>query len=345
MDRAYVVMTAMPPTTGHLQLIKFAGRISTEGKVTVIVGTQPSEPYAYERYAALRDAVRNAGMLNVDVKWFNTEIEQNPDTPGFRAMWTDIYRGFGCGAGDYIVASETYGKWLADMTGASFYPYDIDRSLNPIKATRVRGDLWANFQSVLPEFQRYLLTKVTIFGAESIGKTTLAKALHDPPDSQWLFEYARPYLENTSTDITVDSMTAIWRGQRALQEQAYDFGVPCIIQDTDLFSTVGYWGIPHWRETLGDVPSALVTDALCLQSDLYIILKSDIPFEEDPLRYGGDKRETDDQYWIDICEEWELNYVVLDATSLKERVQQATQLITALVETKFARLNYDRHGH
>jgi hypothetical protein len=38
-------------------------------------------------------------------------------------------------------------------------------------------------------------------------------------------------------------MTAIWKGQLALQRQAFESTVdaPFIVQDTDLFSTVGYW--------------------------------------------------------------------------------------------------------
>lgn len=337
-------MTAMPPTTGHLQLIQFASQISDSGQVTVIVSTQPSEPYAWERYAAVQSATYEWAT----VEWYNQEMEQDPTTPGFREMWADIYKSYGCGEGDYIVASEPYGKWLAEMTGATFYPYDIDRTLNPVKATNVRENYYMNFDSIIPEFQKYLLTKVTIFGSESTGKTTLAKALGEKaPFFHWLFEYARPYLENTSTDITVESMTAIWKGQRALQEQAYTstFKAPFIVQDTDLFSTVGYWNIPHWRDTLGSAPEALIADARRLKSDLYIITRSDIPFEEDPIRYGGDHRETDDQYWIDLCEQYGLDYIVLDETDLDERVFECIMAVAPIAADKVVSLQHDRKGH
>lgn len=36
-----------------------------------------------------------------------------------------------------------------------------------------------------------------------------------------------------------------------------------------------------------------------------------IPFEADPLRYGGDKRESGMQHWIDILEEFDLPYYVV----------------------------------
>lgn len=340
MDTAFVVMTALPPTTGHLQLIQFASRIARS--VVVIVSTQPSEPYPLERYEAIRDACNS---LRASVYHYNFEMEQDPETPGFREMWADIYRWYGCGEGDYIVASETYGKWLAEMTGASFFPYDIDRTLNSVKATTIRNDPLDWFDFIIPEFRKYIQTRVTIFGSESTGKTTLARELRGMFYSEWLFEYARPYLENNSTEITMDAMTAIWMGQRALQEQGSVLDAPILIQDTDLFSTVGYWNIPHWQDKLGSAPAALVADALRLKSDLYIITRSNIPFEEDPLRYGGDVRETDDQYWIDLCEQYGLNYVVLDSIGLDVRLLEAGNLIYPMVTARLNSIQHDRQGH
>ena len=38
---------------------------------------------------------------------------------------------------------------------------------------------------------------------------------------------------------------------------------------------------------------------------------SDIPFEMDKLRYGGHERESNDEYWLSLCEEFGLNYVYI----------------------------------
>ena len=154
-----------------------------------------------------------------------------------------------------------------------------------------------------------------------------------------MFEYARPYLEAVGPEITADKMHAIWKGQMALQRSAREWrDRPFIFQDTDLFSTLGYWRLPHWHSVLGDPSPMLEVDAITLQSDLYIILKSDnVPFEPDPLRYGGDRRESSDQYWIDLAEQYSLNYVVasrrecLDIVSdIEKEVQQS--------------ISYDRKG-
>lgn len=332
----------MPPTTGHLQLIQFASRLREVTRVDVLVCTQPFEPFPRERVNALIYATR--GMYGVRILVHSKEIEQNPDAPGFWETWKDILETNGVGYNTVIVSSEPYGKKLADLTGAKFMPYDIDRQLNPVKATEIREDPAKYFDQILPEFRRHLQTKVTIFGAESTGKTTLAKELARVYKCPWTFEYARPYLENTVNEITISSMKDIWSGQAALQQQASLLPSSLVIQDTDLYSTVGYWELPHWEETLGRCPEDLRRDAKDLRSDLYIVCPSNIPFEQDPLRYGGDHREGSDAYWIGVCERYGLPYFVLQKSEKVLRVLEATALINAKRKSKLARLAYDRHG-
>ena len=79
---------------------------------------------------------------------------------------------------------------------------------------------------------------ITIFGAESVGKTTLARQLAEALDGEWVQEFARVYLEATGQDVTPDSMRAIWRGQAGLQRLPHKKPARYVIQDTDLFSTV-----------------------------------------------------------------------------------------------------------
>jgi len=337
-------MTAMPPTTGHLQLVQFANRLAENG-VVVLLCTQPHEPFPVERARAFKAAIRDHGLRHVTVRHYAKALPQDPSSPGFWDIWRDLLKLSGVTRGDYIVASEAYGKKVAEITGTQFFPYDIERSLNPTKATPIREEPLEHFADILPEFRPYLRTRVTIFGAESTGKTTLSRELATALGGQWLFEYARPYLEQTVNEITVRSMTAIWKGQRALQEQADDLtDSPYVIQDTDLFSTVGYWQFPHWQSRIGSCPGGLVDDAKRLQSDLYIVTRSNIPFETDPLRYGGDRREGSDEYWTHICQQYELPFIVLDESRREDRLRAAKRAVLQRASAKTSALAYDRHG-
>lgn len=327
----------MPPTKGHMRLIEFAAALGTTAEV--IVCTQPCEPYSFERLDALRQATKN---MNVNIHHIHKELPQEPEGhEGFWDMWKDFLLTYGLQPEDYIVASEMYGAKLAEITGAKFYPYDVDRSLYLSRATWVREDSLHNFDQILPEFQPNLRRTVTIFGAESTGKTTLSRILSTSMQGHWLFEWARPFLEKCRNEITTESMTQIWHGQAALQRHARDFKDKAFIfQDTDLFSTVGYWDF--WDM---NTPDGLVNEAIELKSDLYLITQSNIPFEQDPLRYGGDRRESQDQYWIDLCDKYGLNYKVLTSDTRNGRLYEATNIIRDFYYESTSLIDYVREGN
>lgn len=336
MSIAFVVLTALPPTKGHINLINYARQVGDNYKVVLM--TQPHEPMVYERYLALNDAFPG------HVQHINRKLPQDPETPGFWDLWTTIMQvEVGVRADDFIVASEPYGQRLAEITGAKFMPYDPYREITPCKATAVRDNPIKNFNLIAHEFQQYLRINVTIFGAESTGKSTLARTLAKRCHGHYFMEWARPYLEQVGSDITKESMTDIWHGQRALEAHSDNFyDKPFAFFDTDLYSTIGYWEFPHWRHIIGAPPEGLIKDAI--PSDLYLITKSNIPFEEDPLRYGGDHREASDQYWIDVAETYGLNYVVLEAPGKNARVREAVAAMESLRDNMKNRITYDREG-
>lgn len=349
MTKAFVLMTAMPPTKGHRALITFAAELASQ--VEVIVCTQPGEPFAMERNYAVGRMIEEINQNHFSSTHLNLIHKELPQEPagreGFWDMWIGFLEMFGFQPGDMLVASERYGRTLAEHAGAIFMPFDIERQLNPQKATWVRGNPLTYFDWIDDTFQRHLMKTITVFGAESTGKTTLSKELALRNNGHWLFEYARPYLENTSTEITVDAMTAIWHGQRALQDYGWSlFDKPFVFQDTDLFSTIGYWNHSEWGALSGTkAPSQLEHEAINLQSDLYIITQSNIPFEHDALRYGGDHREIPDQVWVDLCEHYELPYVVLDASDLEHRCFDAGAVAQELFfDTSDELTNYTRNG-
>jgi len=159
----------------------------------------------------------------------------------------------------------------------------------------------------MPAFRYDMVKRVTIFGAESCGKTTASRYIAGELDAYLVPEWARGYLETVGPELTEHKMLNIARGQFAAQmvpKKAAD--KLFIVQDTDLLSTIGYYRILGWK-----VPMELLTMFAITKADLYVLMDSNIPFEADILRYGGDKRESTDQFWIDLLEEFDCNYVVM----------------------------------
>lgn len=340
--RAFTLMTALPPTKGHFNLMNFASRLGDE-RARVIVTTRPSEPFPMERYQAVAAAASRTN--GVEVHWLHEELPQDPSTPGFWEMWDGIMARYGFKPGDIFTSSEPYGETLAKRMQGIFMPYDPQRELYYTKATKIREQMLKYFHDIMPEFQHVLRTRVTVFGAESTGKTTLSKEMSYTLGGHWLFEWARPYLTTVGNKITVDSMTAIWRGQLAIQQHVDEMhDKPFVIQDTDLFSTIGYWEQPHWADVLGPVPQALIDDAKANMSDLYVVTRANIPFEQDDLRYGVDRRESPDVFWLDVADRYELPYLVLDSDNMVQRNSWACKYAKDVAEQKAKAIEFDRGG-
>lgn len=347
-ERAWVLMTALPPTTGHEDLIRFATGCART--VQVVLCTQPSEPLTDERDTALRAFTSRPEFgACVTLHRVHQELPQEPaDAPDFWELWRGIMRDLGAQPGDLVVASEPYGALLASVIEGRFMPYDPDRTINPAKATRAREDTIESFSTLLAEFQPYLRRRVTLFGAESVGKTTMTNRLDELGLAAAFPEWARPYLELDAVgpEVTAEKMHAIWQGQLAQQLAADAIatrrGRAFIAQDTDLFSTVGYWLLKGTDFGEPTVPPALWADAAANASDLYIVLSGDaVPFEADPLRYGGDHRESGDAFWTELCEQARLHWVLVDEA---DPVLREARVVEELRRNFGTPLSYQRRG-
>lgn len=158
----------------------------------------------------------------------------------------------------------------------------------------------------------------------------MAKRLANDMNGLFVPEWAREYLETLPTpETTDDRMLDIVYGQAALQASAVNvLNKPWIFQDTDLLSTLGYY------EIFGGITRRPEDYKLCLnlfqrtKSDIYIVMNDLIPFEPDPLRYGGDKRESTKQYWIDLLEKNNCSYYVVNELDHEKQFEEiATFLI------------------
>lgn len=317
MAKAIVLMTALVPTIGHKYLIDFAFKLNEitglASTVHVIVGTLDREPVpGFRRVNALRRSLYHS---HIQLHHLDRDVPQEPsEHPDFWNVWRDIVLELvgEVNPDDCIVASELYGIEMAKVLGCKFMPCNIYREILPIKGSDVRKDILGNFDKILPEFQPYLRKTVTIFGPESCGKTTMSKRLAKDLNGWFVPEWAREYLEVCGTEITNAKMAAIVDGQFASQKTVQELsGKPWIFQDTDLLSTIGYYRL--WGGSDHDNKDIVTKKFEKSKSDLYVVMSDQIPFEEDPIRYGGTKRESNCQFWIDLLEEFGCPYVVVDA--------------------------------
>ena len=138
------------------------------------------------------------------------------------------------------------------------------------------------------------IRRVTLFGAESTGKSTLAQELGRRYATVVIPEYGRTYTELHGQDAsTEDDMLKIALGhlerRAALQHKAHRV----LIEDTDPVLTAVWSDIlagahDPWFDAFRDYP------------DLYLFCDIDLPWVKDDVRYFGDPAER--QRFHEACE-------------------------------------------
>lgn len=352
-----LVMTALPPTEGHLGLLRFAAAHAQAlgGTVHALMCVLPDEPFGRAEH---RDALwesltpQEQSVVRLEIQFSNDP--QGPSGPNDDAFWSHwvqtILRHTGRKA-THLYSSEEYGSRLALSLNAEHVPYDLNRCVGSHRATDVRTDPVLNFRSIVHPLRDRLRRRIVLFGQESTGKTTLAKNLAYWSNSIWCPEWARPYLESLPTpDVTSDRMDAIVVGQAAAEAAAWsaagDTGSPFLFLDTDLLSTIGYdeyWASTkkyprddQWRRR------RMRLESLFVPADLYLVCDSSVPMTVDPLRYGGAERETSSKFWMDMLTDRGLRGEIVSGVDWNTRFNSAQELVKKSLYERAGFFGYER---
>jgi HTH-type transcriptional repressor of NAD biosynthesis genes len=108
------------------------------------------------------------------------------------AQWAEDYLGY---TPDIVFTSEDYGHGWAAALGCKHVQVDKARQMIPVSGTMIRNDPLNNLDYLEPCVRAYYVKRVVLVGAESCGKTTLAKELAACYNTLWVPEYGRPYSE------------------------------------------------------------------------------------------------------------------------------------------------------
>jgi NadR type nicotinamide-nucleotide adenylyltransferase len=125
--------------------------------------------------------------------------------------------------------------------------------------------------------------RVCFHGAESTGKSTLAKKLSQEFGCPLVAEYGRTYAETIGTNFRMDDLTAIAARQNRMMREACASRPQLIMLDTDPLMTA------TWAEMMfGHAPNVLMGYD---KAELYLLFEPDVPFIEDGTRFFGDENE------------------------------------------------------
>ncbi len=283
MTHGLVLGKFMPPTQGHVDLVRFAGEFC--GDVSVVVGSLPTEPIPGElRVRWVKELFPTCSVLHL-----TEELPSDPsEHPDFWPLWRASLLALLPSPPTHVFAGEDYGARLATELGAVFVP--MDRTSGPsagVNATAIRKDPALHWDQLPGPCRPYFQKRVHIVGPESSGKTTLAAKLAEQFGTLWVPEYARTWLEragNATQDdvrpVAPEDMPIIARGHRASAEALAPGAGPILFLDTDALTTV-LWS----RELFGAVDDQVLALADAEAPALTLLTSPDLDWQPDSVRY------------------------------------------------------------
>ena len=183
--------------------------------------------------------------------------QQPSEHPRFWSLWKDALERVLPAAPDVVFASDDYGGTLAQVLGARFVQVDARRAVVPVSGTQIRAQPLRHWEHLPRCVRPHFVRRVSVFGPESTGKTTLARELAARFETAWVPEWAQEELARTGLDAL--DWDAVVRGQVASEEARARDANRLLVCDTDPLVTA------IWAELLG--------------------VASDVPWVADPARF------------------------------------------------------------
>jgi HTH-type transcriptional regulator, transcriptional repressor of NAD biosynthesis genes len=321
-QRGVVIGKFYPPHKGHEYLITKG--LAEVDQLTVIVCDKKGQSIPGELRAAwLREMVPQATVVVVD------DVLDDADSKGWAEFTIKIlgYRP------DVVFTSEKYGDNYVKFLGARHVLIDFDRKTVPICATSIRKDPLSCWEHMSPCVRAHFAKRVCIVGAESTGKTTMAKALGDHYQTTWVPEYGRMYFEgrwkSLETDAwRTDEFVHIARQQNTMEDAFARSCRKILFCDTDSFAT------SLWHERyVGKIAKEVDDVSAGRQCNLYFLADVDIPFVQDGLRDGEKIRHSMHERFRQELERRKKPFVVLSG-SHERRMKMAVEACDKLMASE-----------
>lgn len=178
----------------------------------------------------------------------------------------------------------------------------------------------------LPDIDTAIM-RVVVTGAESTGKTTLARRLARRYGTVWAPEYLRSYVQQKKAPPEECDAWNIARGHLAQEQELSREASRLLFLDTDLILTCIYQAF-----YFGRCPDWLGKASAERAGNLYVVTNTDIPWTADPgQRDGPHVREAVHARLMAELQVRSLPFLLVSGT-LDERTHQAARAVDALLD-------------
>tara|TARA_A100000164_G_C21836499_1_gene737968 strand:+ start:601 stop:1167 length:567 start_codon:yes stop_codon:yes gene_type:complete len=173
--------------------------------------------------------------------------------------------------------------------------------------------------------------RVVLYGPESTGKTTLAQALANHFQTEWVQEFARDYLQKKWEEqlavCTLEDLPVIVAGQLEWENQKVIKANQILICDTNVMVT-RVWSETHFE---GYCDPQIIAYCDQFHYDLYLLSSIDVPWHKDDLRDRPLDREYMFDYFKNILDQRQENYSIIQGNE-EERLEKAVASIDRLLK-------------
>jgi len=221
----------------------------------------------------------------------------------------------------YFFSSEWYGEHVSRALGATNVVVDEDRDEVPISGTRVRKNPHETKDFLDPYVYKDHVERVVLLGAESTGKSTLAKALAEHFLTAHVPEHGRDFWalhHDEGGRLTSEQLIELICEHEANEDEASLSAEQYLFVDTNAITTCYYDLFYH-----GSIHPELLKHAR-LATDRYqhwFVLDTDIPFEQDGTREDMAHREAMQKAILEHLKVLGVHYTLLTG-SVEERIGQ-----------------------
>lgn len=174
--------------------------------------------------------------------------------------------------------------------------------------------------------------KITLYGPESTGKTTLSQQLASEFNTVWIPEFARDYLQEkweTKKEIcTEEDLLPIAIGQTQLENEALQKSNSILFCDTNLLVTKVFSDLyyNHCHPTLEKA-------AKKHKYDMFFLTDVDVPWEADDLRDRPEDRQKTLTFFEDALIRYNKPYIKISGNQ-EERKIKAVTIVNQLIKSK-----------
>lgn len=320
--RGLVVGKFYPPHRGHKYLID-AARSQVDELWIIVCGKPEHMPSGELRANWLRAIHPDTHILLIDD---NLDPEDSKAWAAHSIQWLGFVP-------DVVFTSEDYGQRFAHYLSCEHILVDKARRIVPVSGTRVRANPFACWKYLEPPVRAFYAKRVCLVGAESTGKTTLAKQLADYYQTVWVPEYGREYAERKLEkdgyyNWSSKEFAHIAKTQCEREEAAALRANKLLICDTDAFAT----SIWHRRYMGKRSSEAEAIAAAHRRPDLYLLTDSKSPFVQDGTRDGEHVREWMHDVFMAEMSAQKRRFRCLPG-SYEENFQQAVRYINEEIES------------